>query len=171
MKIKFKDAGHKEFFLSVQESCREWDTYHKALFYCLGISPDCRKHVHDIFNFSRSDYGIKPDTVFDNAWLTSSSRRCIQLGYNLFNGFCDDETSPYSLFADSDAVFYQEAVKVRYPEYLEEKEHYCITDEKGHILAENVFPKMIAESYVRIYEREYGGTYEIKPQEPLFLDL
>ena len=170
MIINFKDAGHKEFFLSMKELCREWDSYHMALFYALGICEDCRTHIKDIFDFSKKNYGIKPDTVFNKAWQTSGSLECIRLGYNLFNGYEDDYTSPYMLFSSSYACYMLEAIKLRYPDTFK-VERYIIADENGNVMAENVYPLFIAESYVSIYEREYGGTYTIKPQKPITLDI
>jgi len=170
MIINFKDAGHKDFFMKAKELCREWDTYHQALFYALGICEDCRTHLHDVFCFDRQDYGIKPDTVFNKAWQTSGSLECIRLGYNLFNGYEDDYTSPYMLFSGSYAPYLLEAIKLRYPDAFK-GERYQIEDESGHVIEENIYPLFIAESYVSIYEREYGGTYTIKPQEPIILDI
>ena len=75
------------------------------------------------------------------------------------------------LFADSDATYYREALKVRYPDFLEEKDTYQIIDEKGHALKESIYPLMIAESYVKAFEEKYGGTYTVKVQEPIMMDV
>lgn len=170
MIIKFKDAQHKEFFLRMQEALEVWDVNHRALFYCLGISNDCRRHIDDLVAWDK-EARIKYDTAFSNGWLTSGSTRCVRLAYNLFNGFSDEFTTPEDLFADSDAAYYLEAVKVRYPEFLDRKDAYQVIDEKGCVLRDNVCSLVVAESYAKACEEEYGGTYTIKVQEPITLDV
>lgn len=170
MKITFKDAGHKEFYQQIQKDCRTWDSYHMALFYALGISPDCRKHVNDIFCFKGADYGIKPDTVFSQGWLTSGCLDCIRVGYNLFNGFTDGFTAPDSLFSGEYAPYLLQAVKLRFPDAFNGVQ-YEVRDKQGHVLAEGLCPRMIAESYVKIYEREYGGTYTITEQAEISIEV
>ena len=127
-------------------------------------------HINDLVAWNKEAY-IKSDTAFSNGWMTSGSARCVRFAYNLFNGFTDEFTTPNDLFADSDATYYREALKVRYPDFLEEKDTYQIIDEKGHALKERIYPLMIAESYVKAFEEKYGGTYTVKVQEPIMMDV
>ena len=84
MEIMFATEKHKEFFVSMITKVNTWDRYHMALFYTLGISPDCREHIEDLFTFSGENYGIKPETALLCDWQTDGSRTCTRLGYNLF---------------------------------------------------------------------------------------
>ena len=52
--ITFKNKEHEEFYLKYLSQCRYEDVYHKALVYCLGISPDTRNHVKEIYDFNGS---------------------------------------------------------------------------------------------------------------------
>ena len=169
MIINFKDDAHKKFFMQAQELCREWDSYHKALFYCLGINKDCRTHLDDIFCFDRQNYGIKPDTVFNKAWQTSGSMECIRLGYNLFNGYTDDYTSPYELFCGGYTCYLLEAIKLRYPNTFSD-DTFDIVDDKGNVLEDGI-PQFLAELYLEMHEEESGSKCEIKPHKPITLDI
>lgn len=127
--IRFKDNAHKEFFMENIKKCHCPDCYHEALFYTLGISADCRKHVKQIYDFSTGC--IKLDCL-KNGWITSSSARTIRLAFNLFNNGAptvyaieDDKEklseygsyTPAELFCCSYAPYFLEAIKLRYPEY------------------------------------------------------
>ncbi len=90
--IVFKDQEHEMFYRSCLPECRQQDVYHKALVYCLGISGDTRRNVERIFDFKKGS--VKP--------------RCLE------------ECQRYTvedLFCCEYAVYFWEAVKVRYPEY------------------------------------------------------
>lgn len=171
MKITFKDEAHKAFFMEAQTYCKVWDSYHKALFYVLGICPDCRIHITDIFNFKadQDNYGIKPDTVFEQGWQTSGSLDCIRMGYNLFNGYTDKETSPYDLFSGEYAPYLLEAVKLRYPDSFTQ-DLYQLENENGDILEVDL-PLFLAKSYLQVYEKNYGGTYTIKPKAEIYMEV
>ena len=73
----------------------------------------------------------------DKAWQTHTSLKTARMAFNLYNGYCYDnktyidsdgyETdlpsvyySPVHLFACSDAPYFWQAIKLRYPEYTEE---------------------------------------------------
>lgn len=118
MQIKFADAAHQDFFQSMQSRCKIWDTYHQALFYTLGLNPDCRNHLSDLFCFEGPEEGIRPEIALNHGWHTSGSIACVRLGYNLYNGCFakEDGVDPYSIFASGYAVYFVEAVKLRYPE-------------------------------------------------------
>lgn len=171
MKVKFIDAAHKEFFQSIQREAKVWDSYHKALFYVLGICPDCRKHIKDLFNFNRKSeyYGIKHTTAFQHGWHTSGSMACVRMAFNLWNGYQDDRTSPYDIFCCEYAPFFYEGVRLRYPDQCKE-ERYQVVDENGNVLQEDISCMMTAESYVYLFERECKGNYRIEPMN-IFLEI
>ena len=122
--IVFKDKQHKDFYRDFLPRCR----YHKALVYCLGLSRDTRAFAQQIYNFETGD--VKPECL-QAGWLTSGSGRIIRMAFNLY---CNGAPSVYDyeegeeqlkecrcytvedLFCDY-AVYFWEAVKLRYPEY------------------------------------------------------
>lgn len=173
MKIRFKDTKHKEFFLSMQDKCREWDVFHKALMYTLGISESCRDHISDLFCFDQSSeyYGIKYETAFAHGWQTSSSAVCVRLAFNLFNGFNDSETDPVNIFDSDNFIYFVEAIKIRHPRSLI-TESYCVKDKNGTILSENVSSDYkIAESYAKILEKKIGCECIVAPQEEILMEI
>lgn len=175
MKIRFADAGHKEFYLQMKKECPVWDCYHKALFYTLGISPDCRKHREDLYLFGNEVFlegdaaGIRPETAFSQEWLTSGSVACIRLAYNLFNGYAAAETTPSDLFCCGYAPYFHEAIKLRYPEY-HKGERWQIVDAAGRVLQENISERILADSYAKVYDREYGGNHKVELQPDILID-
>jgi len=169
MKIIFKNEAHKDFFQKAEGFCKEWDNSHKALFYVLGICPDCRKHISDIFDFEKDSYGIKIDTVFGQGWQTSGSLNCIRMGYNLFNGYTDGYTSPYDLFICEYAPYFLEAVKVFYPNGFTQ-DLYQIENENGRIIVEDV-PLFLADDYLENCEKEYNCKCAINPKTEISMDV
>ena len=119
----FYNNEHKNFYYSSLEKCSIYDTYHKALFYALGIDKDCRSHINDLYDFHSHQIKIEG---LDHAWHTSGSYQSLLLAFNLFNGFVNEErqidSTPYHLFAGEYGAFFIEAVKLRYPEYTRMKQ-------------------------------------------------
>lgn len=81
----------------LQDKTHPGDKERQALFYIIGGNEDLflkRKHL---YNFK--DHEINPE-VFTNGEvdLCSSSKAMVRLGYNLYNGYEDELTSPYDLF-------------------------------------------------------------------------
>ena len=108
--IAFKDQEHEMFYRNFLQNCKSKDVYHKALAYCLGINGDTRRNVERIY---------------------SGNARVVRMAFNLF---CNGTPSVYvlegeekvkecrrytveDLFCCEYAVYFWEAVKVRYPEY------------------------------------------------------
>lgn len=167
MEIMFSTEKHKEFFISMITKVNTWDRYHMALFYTLGISPDCREHIEDLFTFSRENYGIKPETALLCDWQTGGSMSCTRLGYNLFNGFADRKTDPGSLFACRYAPYFLEAIKLRYP-VLFKKREYCVKDAEGNVIEEGIDSLELAKIYAKSYKNK---DYTAEPQEPVHTDI
>ncbi len=126
--ITFKNQEHEMFYKNFLPMCRRQDVYHKALIYCLGISGDTRRNMGRIFDFKEGS--IKPGCLNED-WITSGSARIIRMAFNLF---CNGTPSAYALEGDDRvkecqrytvedlfsceyAIYFWEAVKVRYPEY------------------------------------------------------
>lgn len=126
--ITFKDEKHEMFYRNCLPKCKKQDVYHKALIYCLGISGDTRQNIERIFDFER---GSVKTGCLDDGWITSGSAKVVRMAFNLF---CNGTPSAYALEGDEKikecqrytvedlfcceyAVYFWEAVRVRYPEY------------------------------------------------------
>lgn len=126
--ITFRNQEHEMFYRSCLPKCRQQDVYHKALVYCLGISGDTRRNIGRIFDFEKES--VKPKCL-EEGWVTSGSARVVRMAFNLF---CNGIPSAYALEGDEKvkecqrytvedlfcceyAVYFWEAVRLRYPEY------------------------------------------------------
>jgi hypothetical protein len=126
--ITFRNQEHEMFYRSCLTKCRRQDVYHKALIYCLGISGDTRQNIGRIFDFEKGS--VKPKCL-EEGWITSGSARVVRMAFNLF---CNGTPSAHSLEGDEKvkecqrytvedlfcceyAVYFWEAVRLRYPEY------------------------------------------------------
>ena len=45
MQLRFKDSQHEKFFLDCMAHSKRDDSYHRAIFYTLGINPDTRANI------------------------------------------------------------------------------------------------------------------------------
>ena len=126
--ITFKNQEHEMFYRSCLTKCRQQNVYHKALVYCLGISGDTRRNIERIFDFEKGS--VKPKCL-EEGWITSGSARVVRMAFNLF---CNGTPSAHAregdekvkecqrytvedLFCCEYAVYFWEAVRLRYPEY------------------------------------------------------
>lgn len=131
MKIRFVDEEHLRFYEENMKKVRYDDVYHRALVYCLGISKDTREHIESIYDFKTGL--VKPECLKEG-WQTSGSVRVVRLGFNLYcnstPSVTEDmkkenavkECSLYNveeIFCCSYAPYFMDAVKIRYPEYME----------------------------------------------------
>lgn len=118
MKIEFGSKEHRDFYLNWIEKCPIQDSYHRALFYTLGINPDCRNNILSLYN-PQNDVIIK-NAIYE-PWQTSGSTCVTRLAFNLWNGFAYEghelESTPYELFACGYAPYFFEAIKLRFPDY------------------------------------------------------
>ena len=95
--------------------------YHRAFFYVMGIAPETRSNIRQMFDFKQDC--IEPDGMH-GGWQTSGTVRVCRLAFNLWNGYTDPEHSnaysPEDLFCCEFAPYFMEGVKIRYPEYCRE---------------------------------------------------
>ena len=128
-KISFISEAHEKFYYEKIPKVREADVYHKALCYCLGINEDTRRNVDRIYNFKTGC--VKPECLHEG-WQTSGSAKVVRTAFNLYcNGTpsVDEDTTTdeqlyecrqYSveeLFCCEYALYFWQAVQIRYPEY------------------------------------------------------
>lgn len=126
--ITFKNQEHEMFYINWLSKCKRQDVYHKALVYCLGISGDTRRNAERIFDFKKGSVRSK---CLEEGWITSGSAKVVRMAFNLF---CNGTPSAYALEGDEKvkecrrytvedlfcceyAIYFGEAIKIRYPEY------------------------------------------------------
>lgn len=130
-KIKFNGEEHERFYNEYLKKCRYIDAYHQALVYTLGICEDTRKNFNSIYDIKS---GLVKTECLRQGWITSGSARVIRIAFNLYcngtpsvNDYEDDheeallECRRYTaedLFCCSYAIYFAEALKIRYPEYF-----------------------------------------------------
>ena len=115
MNIPFSSDEHKRFFYGCLKKAQNYDEYHQALFYTMGISEITRDTLPRWFNFEKD--GIKTECL-EADWQTGGTRRLTRLAFNLWNGFDDGRTTPYDLFDCGFGRYMMVAVQLRYAEYI-----------------------------------------------------
>ena len=116
--IRFASKEHENFFFTMLHKCGNTDCYHRAFFYCVGISDTARNNVGRMFDFKQDC--IRPEGLHEG-WQTGGTVRLTRLAFNLWNGYTEqgDErmSTPYEIFDCGYAPYFYEAIKMRYPEY------------------------------------------------------
>ncbi len=119
--IKFCGAEHRDFFMKSMMKCRSNDCYHRAFIYVMGISPDTRKNISQLFDFKEDC--IKPEGLWEG-WQTSGTTKVCCLAFNLWSGYTEEGReryyTPEELFCSKFAPLFMEGVKLRFPEYFRE---------------------------------------------------
>jgi hypothetical protein len=129
--VHFVDRKHLDFYEDHINSLKNQnDPYYKALFYTLGISPDTRSNIDQLYE--RTNRSACPDEIYAG-WQTSGSVKVTRLAFNLFTdgaptAYVDNrapvdatELRRYSvsdIFCCEYAPYFAEAIKLRYPEYM-----------------------------------------------------
>ncbi len=116
--IRFASKEHEKFFFQMMAKSRVNDCYHRAFFYCVGISDTARCNVGRVFDFEQDC--INPEGLHEG-WQTGGTVRLTRLAFNLWNGYTEqgDErmSTPYEIFDCGYAPYFYEAIRLRYPEY------------------------------------------------------
>ena len=127
----FANEEHEQFYFEKLEQVRNRDCYHEALIYVLGISENTRLHFDQIYDMKSDCIKIK---CLLQGWQTSGSVRVIRIAFNLYTGGTPsidnfkrkdeqiDECMAYSvsdIFCCSYAIYFWQAIKLRYPEYCQ----------------------------------------------------
>lgn len=81
--MKFSSEAHKEFYEKYGSKYAGSDRQRQVLFYLLGVCPDTRKFIREIYDFE--EHCIVPD-VLNAGWQTSSSRALTRLAFDLYHG-------------------------------------------------------------------------------------
>ena len=88
--IRFASEEHRDFFLSMMAQSRHNDSYHRSFFYVMGIAPETRANIQQMFNFKEDC--IEPEGMH-GGWQTSGTVRVCRLAFNLWNGYTEPEQS------------------------------------------------------------------------------
>ena len=119
----FESKEHREFYIECLEQSTKYDTYHIALFYTLGINPDTRRNIHEIYDFKANRINLN---ALRKGWQTSGSYQVCLLAFNLFNGYTPktqaSRSTPYELFNSMEAPYFMQAIKIKFPERFHEKQ-------------------------------------------------
>lgn len=126
MAIKFMNEEHENRYYAVLERMGRTDSEHRAAAYLLALDNECYRHKESLFDFVED--GIKPWGVLNQPWQTGTSVKTIRLMFNLWNTTRydrDDDSreikesawkyTPIEIFSSSLALWYFEAVKLRFP--------------------------------------------------------
>lgn len=127
-RITFADEEHRKLFVKICGKFKQIDPYHLAVAYLLSVDRVIRPHINKVFDFDEDV--IKPESLRES-WQTSTSLKTSRLLFNLWNGYdsegepiSEEKTSPYytpeHIFSCSYAPYYWQAIKLRYPEYIED---------------------------------------------------
>ena len=84
--ILFYNKEHKKFFCRNFPKCRDFDVYHMALIYCLGIDKSVREHFENVYDIRT---GLIKTEALQEGWQTSGSLRVIRLAFNLYTNGTD----------------------------------------------------------------------------------
>lgn len=117
----FLNNAHIDFYRgALERASAQADPYRKALFYLLGLLPETRANIADLYDFEEA--AIVPEGL-QQGWQTGTSGQICRLAFNLYNGYTDEigaaAYTPYHLFCNSYQVYMFEAVKLRYSEYAQ----------------------------------------------------
>ena len=104
--LRFASPEHRDVFLDMMSEARRNDCYHRAFFYVMGIAPETRSNIRQMFDFKQDC--IEPDGMH-GGWQTSGTDPEHSNAY-----------SPEDLFCCEFAPYFMEGVKIRYPKYCRE---------------------------------------------------
>ena len=81
--MQFLNDEHEAFYERCVSKSTSKDCYHKALFYVLGLTEDCRRNIDSLYDWE--DRCVKQVEGEAYGWITGTDMRIIRLAYNLFN--------------------------------------------------------------------------------------
>lgn len=130
----FIDSEHEKFYsekLGELKNYGKTDVYYKSLIYTLGICETTRENFTKIFNIKKGEINI--DSI-NAAFQTSTSAKTTRMAFSLWNrcmydseedlknGKMSSEYNPSQIFCCSYAPYFYEGIKIRYPEYVRQKQ-------------------------------------------------
>ena len=125
----FSGKKHKDFFVEKCVLCENTDVYTRAVIYLCGICEETRNNFDTMFDIKERAFSPQ----LSAGWQTGSTSKISRLAMNLWNGSCYDSKEDYdndimskeflpdSIFANEFAPYFMQAIKIRYPEYCQDK--------------------------------------------------
>ena len=114
--MDFICPAHKKFFLTAIQGA-ETDAKRRALFYTLGLTPETRHHICDLYDFY---HHLLKDDGLEKGWQNAVSIKVCRLAYNLYKGYAGMDSTdallytPFFLFDCELADYMLEAVRIRF---------------------------------------------------------
>lgn len=115
----FLDSAHQAFYeQAITAELAEASPPRKALFYCLGLTPETREHIGDLYDFHKHvtrEYGLRA------RWQSRETRKVCNLAFNLYNGYHGRsgcylvDYTPWRLFDTDLRPYFYQAIDIRYP--------------------------------------------------------
>lgn len=116
MRFLSKEHENKLMDLIQRDGTHPKDKERISLFYILSGNSDLYDKSRQVYDFL--NHQIKLECLHDGSVdFCSSSRALIRLGYNLYNGYRDDETTPIGILSGLDEENYllaTESIAVRF---------------------------------------------------------
>ncbi len=109
--MQFLNEKHKERFKELLQSDNTYkeDVERRSLFYILSGNEDLFRKRNYIYDFK--DHSIEPDCLdSENVDFSTSSKALIRLGFNLYNSYSDNFTSPVNILYSLDGKNYNLAM-------------------------------------------------------------
>lgn len=102
MTILFLDIEHKDKLISMlhDDGTHLGDSEPMSLFYIISGNFDLYNKRRFIYN--NKTHGIYPDFEESDVDFSSGIKSLVKLGYNLYNGWSDDSTTPIKLLGSLD---------------------------------------------------------------------
>lgn len=114
----FLDPAHQAFYeQAVVAEVAEANPPRKALFYCLGLLPETRDHISDLYDFHKH---VIRESGLRARWQSRETRKVCNLAYNLYNGFHGRsgcylvDYTPWRLFDTPLRPYMFQAIDIRY---------------------------------------------------------
>ena len=114
---EFLEASHEEHFydLLIEDGSHPGDVERMALFYLIAGNRDLYQKRTSIYDFK--EHSIRKCLEKEEVDFSSGMKSLIRLGFNLYNGYMDKQTSPVSLFYNLDEdnkELAMNAIKIRF---------------------------------------------------------
>lgn len=131
--MRFQNREHESNLirLMLKDKSNPKDTERLAMFYILAGNSDLYSKVNKIYDFD--EHLIKLECLTDRCVdLCSSARALVKLGFNLYNGYEDENFTPMDILSNLDRENYSlamESLNVRFGYSSMEEETNKVDDE------------------------------------------
>lgn len=125
--MKFRNQEHKDRCYALLGKMTSNDCYHQAAAYLMTLDDVLNKHISEIYDINQRTIN---SALIQAPWQTGTSKKTFRLLLNLWNGVYNDsrtlrsESSKYyvpdEIFNSSYAPYYWEAIKLRFPWYIDD---------------------------------------------------